>query len=505
MRRAAWLVLVLSACEAAQAPPGSIVVEDAAGAADGSPDGSRGTAEDAAAAEDVAGSPPYQGALFVVTTRQIAAESQALGPFLDHKRALGFDAILVTEDHYGADGAKGQERAIAIRQWLAAAVPAHEGPAYALLVGNAHALYGDLPMFTVWPRHSYQADSCLGTTQDCRAFESDMPYANLTGDWDLNGDGLWGQHELDDGPGGIDFHAELLVGRIPVYFGEIGPMDEILSHAMAYETEPAADREWRDRVLLPAAFFFFRGETLGTYTLPYTIDAAATPEWFIANVLPKHPGVSVTRMYERDGYLESAYPSELPLSEPGVVTEWSQGYGIVWWFGHGLQRGVYRKVWAADADGDQIADEGEVETPYLLTSEAAAGLQAGHPAFVVGVSCEVGSLETPQNLAFAVLLSGGAVGMVASSELTVVDTTHYGDPGSQLDTQACGATNVGVSFVDALLGGEVGSKALYDAKLALGLSGSIEAYAGRMMLNYVGDPTLRLRGAAPSQRADRSP
>ena len=467
------------------------------GGSDGS-GGSDGVAAGDAAVSDVfadggsdAVAPGSRGTLLVVTTRAIAASSARLAPFLDAKRARGFDAVLITEDQYGADDLQGAPRAAAIRAWLRAQPLA--APAYALLIGDAHPLYGDVPMFVVWPRYAYSPTSCLGTfALDCRSFESDMPYADLSGDWDLSGDGQLGQHGLDDGPGGLDFEAELLVGRIPVYFGETAPLDVILDHAMAYEAEPPAERPWRRRMLLPAAFFYFQGQPMQSFVMPENVDGAETPAWFLANVLPQHPDVAVTRMVEREGVVTSSVPAELPLTEAGVIAAWSEGYGMVWWFGHGLERGVYRTVWKADPNGDAEAQPDEIVSPYLITSEGAATITPGHPAFVVGVSCEIGSAETPANLSYALLASGAAIGVVGSTSITPMDTTDYADPGSALDTQGYGGTNMGVRFFAALLDGAVGSRAFYDTKVELGQSGDVESYAGRMMLTWFGDPTLAL-------------
>lgn len=503
LRWSLCLAVLLGACEGTPAAGPDADVPTAggdvgAGATDAGPTdaGAISDVADAGPIGDVADAAPdvapgSAGTLLVVTTRAIAASSARLAPFMQAKRARGFDAVLVTEDQYGADDMKGEPRAMAIREWLQA-LPL-TGTTYALLIGDAHALYGDVPMFTVWPRYTYPSTTCLGTfALDCRSFESDMPYADLSGDWDLNGDGQRGQHGLDDGPGGLDFDAELLVGRIPVYFGETAPLDTILDHAMAYEAEPAKDRAWRRRMLLPAAYFYFRGQAMQSFVMPANVDGAETPGWFVANVLPEHPDVTVTRMVEREGVVKSAVPAELPLTEQGVIAEWSKGYGMVWWFGHGLERGVYRTVWTADANGDDLAQPGEITSPYLITSEGAADIAPGHPAFVVGVSCEIGSAETPANLSYALLLSGAAVGVVGSTSITPGDTTDYADPGSQLDTQGYGGTNMGVRFFSALLGGAIGSRALYDTKVELGQSGSIESYAGRMMLTWFGDPTLGL-------------
>lgn len=497
------LVVLAIACDSGTNGPDGVAAPDSAVAApdvfvnDAGGDASGVDAGDASGADagDGAGTAaaPLRGTLFVVTTRRIVADSARLAPFVEAKRARGYDTVLVTEDQYGADDEVGLPRAIAIRDWLAGALPA-DGPAYALLIGDSHPLYGDVPMFVVWPRHTYSPTSCLGAfALDCRSFESDMPYADLTGDWDANGNGQWGEHGLDDGPGGLDFEAELYAGRIPVYFDDTSELDVILDHALAYEAQTLAERQYRDRMLLPAAFFYFKGQVMESYTVPATVDGAETPEWFIANVLPDYPEVAVTRMYETEGVVASEYEPDLPLTEAGMLAEWQTGYGMVWWFGHGLERGVYRTFWSEDANGNQLAENGEIPSPFLFNTDDAALLEPGRPAFVVPVSCEVGSAETPLNLAYALLLSGGAIGVVGSTNVTPGDTTDYGDPGSQLDVQQYGATNMGVHFFRALLDGAGGAQALLDTKTKLGQSGSVESYAGRMMINYLGDPTLRLR------------
>jgi hypothetical protein len=46
---------------------------------------------------------------------------------------------------------------------------------------------------------------------------SDAYYADLEGDWDLNGDGRFAEYPEDMEEGGVDLGPEVLVGRLPLY------------------------------------------------------------------------------------------------------------------------------------------------------------------------------------------------------------------------------------------------------------------------------------------------
>lgn len=76
------------------------------------------------------------------------------------------------------------------------------------------------------------------------------------------------------------------------------------------------------------------------------------------------------------------------------------------------------------------------------------------------------------------------------------DTTDYADPRALPDTSLYGATNLGVSFFSRLIDGELPAEIMWKTKAELGTDGSIESYAGRMMLNYFGDPTLSMYDCA---------
>lgn len=449
--------------------------------------------------ETVASGPnPTGDGLLIVTTEQIRGGSQSLERFVQEKKLRNFRVRVATEADFGGPDERGVARALRIRSFLQQVSADYR---FLLLIGDGHPDYGDVPMMRVWPRHAMPADSCGGYfAVDCRSCDTDLMYGDLTGDWDLDGNGQYGEHERDDGPTGIDFHAELVVGRMPVFFGDPAEADRILDHAITYMSEKREEATWRRKVLLPAAYYYFKGQRMQSATVPRSEDGAANAEWIAANVLAKHADVSVTRMYETAGIEPSAFPSDRPLTEESLIASWNQGQGIVFWHGHGLSREVGRVVWMNDANHNGGADDDELAQPLFITSQATERLNGTRPGFVIASSCEVGSADIPYDLAQALLLNGGAVGMIGSTGVTPGDGTMYENLSAPLDMSRFSATNAGAVVVDAMLGGALPAVAFSEAMEKLGTDGDSESYAGRMMLVYFGDPTLSLDSSLEDRR-----
>ena len=159
---------------------------------------------------------------------------------------------------------------------------------------------------------------------------TDYFYADLTGNWDYDGDEYYGEW-TDDYPvsGGVDFAQEVYVGRIPVYDADYSTLDGILQKIIDYETEASID--WRESALLPMGF---KGENEdGKY------DAAQLAEQMRDDDL-NAAGFSSWRMYQQGNGacgLDSTYTSEEELRGGTVARDrWAtNNYGIVCWYGHG--------------------------------------------------------------------------------------------------------------------------------------------------------------------------
>lgn len=130
----------------------------------------------------------------IVTTNAIAKGSnKMLAAFESFKKSQGRTVHIVTEDEYGSGTGGTAEK---IRQWLKDNYVSL-GIKWVLLIGNPDPddpdsptdAGGDVPMKMCWPRrHEY-----------CKYYggekaPTDHFFADLTGDWDLDKDGYYGEH-----------------------------------------------------------------------------------------------------------------------------------------------------------------------------------------------------------------------------------------------------------------------------------------------------------------------
>jgi hypothetical protein len=109
----------------------------------------------------------------------------------------------------------------------------------------------------------------------------DLYFADLDGDWDADGDAVFG--ELADG---VDLYPDISVGRAPV---------ENLAEAASFVAKTAAIEDG-----LPSADFIDRGllAAMELWDDPYT-DSGVSKDYILASCIP--PGMDVTRLYESLG------------------------------------------------------------------------------------------------------------------------------------------------------------------------------------------------------------
>jgi hypothetical protein len=324
------------------------------------------------------------GRYVIITTNAIANASAILQDFVASKEAKGFTVQVATESTWG--GGTGDAAAEHIRSYLKSHYLA-DNIAYVLLIGNPGSTVGDVPMKMCWPRSTYT---------DYPYAETDYYYAELTGNWDLNNNGLYGEERYDTAltePEGADIYAEVSVGRIPVYNNNMPVLDKILAKCIAYENEGQSEIGWRKNMLLPME-----------------PSDAGTPGWELGEAIKDSilvpAGWNCHRVYDAiNGYTGEAngniallnpQPETMPCSELNVTTAWtSKPFGAVIWWTHG---------WS----------EGAVD---IMTSGSVSQLSDDYPVFTFQVSCTNAYPDSDQNLGYS-LLRNGAIGTVAATQVS---------------------------------------------------------------------------------------
>jgi hypothetical protein len=394
----------------------------------------------------------------IITTTAIQSASTKLADFVNFLIDRGHNPLVVTETSFsGLTGQSPNGTAEKIRQWLINNYLTY-GIEYVLLIGNPDPSSGNIPMKMCWPRYSQST---------YREAPTDYFYADLTGNWDLDGDGNFGEYPDDDGTGGVDFMNEVYVGRIPVYSG-VASLDSVLQKTLTYGS--SADLAWRKSALLPMSFS------------DSTTDGAWLSEAMIADYLTP-AGFSDWTMYMQGSQCppnaDSSFASDQELTSGAVKTRWMNNpYGMVWWWGHGSE--------TTAALGYSGCGWGTI-----LSSSDASSLNDNYPSFVYQCSCLNGSPEYSNNLGTA-LLYKGAIGTVSASRVSWYAVTSW----SSGLKYYCDNASVGYYYAQALVAQDKNAAvALYDVKSDMGANGGYWGGSSWMNLfdfNLYGSPTAML-------------
>lgn len=370
---------------------------------------------------------PGSSGYVIITTSAIQSSSTKLSAFVAHKQSQGFNVQVLTESVWG--GGTGDSAANNIRAWLANNYLA-EDILYVLLIGNPHPGNGNVPMKMCISDHP-----------------TDYFYAELTADWDRDGDGIYGENGGDATAGDeVEKYFEVYTGRIP-YYGNIGDTDAILQKIIDYEN--AADIGWRRNVILPMV-------PLDDVTPSYHLGEQIKHNLLEPEAMPSD------RIYDKTyGVIP---PPEYIRSEAYPATVWSKGaYGLIVWMTHG---------WSQGASG--IIDTGDVPN-----------LDDSHPTATWQGSCTNGEPENSNNLAYTILKNGG----IATLGATRVSWYYIGQTNF---TSTSSIGGLGYQYALRLVERQSCGQALYDTKEALSLWPK-----NYYVFNLYGDPSVVVFGPPP--------
>lgn len=371
----------------------------------------------------------------IITTNAIRDNATELANFVSCKEAMGFTVDVITEDTWG--GGSGDAAAENIRRWLKANYIT-EDIEHVLLIGNPHPTTGDVPMKMTWPRSN---------ASTYREAPTDFYYAELSGNWDMNNNGQFGEYYGDyNVAGGADHTPEISVGRIPVYGNDMVQLDAILTKCITYTNE--GNTAWRSTVLLPM-------EPSDANTPGYHLG-----EQVLNNLLTPN-GVGAFRIYDED---YGVSPDVTPCNVNNVTDSWKANpYGYTLWWTHGST------TTAAD----------------IMTTSKATELNDEFPTFTFQVSCNNAWPESSSNLAYAILKNGG-IGSVAATRVS------WYSPGQTNYTNTTTNAGMGYTYSDRLVAqGQSAGDAFSNVKSDL-VPTSYTRWMNWLVFNLYGDPSLAL-------------
>ena len=384
----------------------------------------------------------------IVTSDELVEPMKRLATY---KTATGIITTVELIDEILA-GESGQDDAEKLRSRLIRFYS--EGGRYLLLAGDETLL----PVRYAYDRPTDSPPS-LADQQIC-----DLYFADLTGQWDADNDGVWGEWYADS----ADLTPELRVGRLP--FNRPEEAEAYLAKLIAYETGGGiADRSYYRKA------FFFSADQMRDYSGggQHGRIASAYPDYFIVDTIS---GVEAASGFD---------PVPSSMNAEQTVEVLSQGFGIVNFIVHG----------GVDVAG--VRTSAYNQRPRSSLSTVAAGTGQGWvgdlepnwmTSFYYSLACDHGAFDKDgppfnqpaPNLvqSFLSLPKAGAVAFVANSRWGWVGSSHMFQK----------------TFFDSLFAHP--DRPAIDAMYA---SKAVHYYYRDIVYgqNFYGDPTLRVYTKVP--------
>lgn len=363
----------------------------------------------------------------IITTKSIENGLNKLNAFINTKKTRGFDVDVITEEQWG--GGSGDNSADNLREWLKNNYISNE-ISYLLIIGNPNPSSGDIAMKNAY---AYFGGKIAHT---------DFYFSELTGNWDADGDGKFGETDDVKASGGIDAFSDIAVGRIPCYNGNYSTVDKILQKCIDYETEDDISASWRKNMLLAMdGYYGSEGPEVGE-KIKDDIQSA-TSSWDFYRIYCRNYGS----------------PEESRLTPSAVTNAWSSGtYGIVSWLTHGS----------------------ETKAMNIFSTSYVPQLNDKYPSFVIMGSCLNGKPTNSGNLAYEVLKNGGA-GVIAGSETTIYKQPMGNFVGSSYNHGLIHAITKNIA-IDGTFIIDAFNNARHDADMG--------CWKNYVCYNLYGDPTL---------------
>lgn len=382
----------------------------------------------------------------IVTSSNLSFEH-----LLNYKKSLGVSAVVKTIEEIEMEQT-GYDSAEKLRNYLKQFYA--EGGKYVLLGGDETIL----PIRYAFAGISYSPPE-IGDLQIC-----DLYFADLTGNWDVNGNGIFGERYLDS----ADYIPELLVGRLPL--NNQTAVDNYTNKLIQYQTNQANhDNSYLERT------FFLTADQMRDFG-----DNGQHNE--VSQVFPINFAIDTSLGIEQTRG-DDPTPTNLPANQLEAII--SSGYGIINILNHGSYHGF------------TVRSSGYNEFPKSSFSTMPVGDVAGsfenfetnnNISFYYSLACDNGAFDkdgAPFNYEGANMVEtllgmaeAGAVGFVANSRWGWVNSSHF----LMADFYKNVFQNPNLTAAEALSATKLKYAYLRD-----------QVYG----LNYFGDPMLKIHTANP--------
>lgn len=277
---------------------------------------------------------------------------------------------------------------------------------------------------------------------------TDMYFACLDGNWNADGDGVWGEAASDslNLVDETDKYAEVYIGRLPV--SDATEASALIDKIMEYENPSITD--YQDEVLMLAEVLFPVDWAPGQAV---ALDGAFYSELVRAYI---SSCATTTRLYQN----QSQYAGSLPLTLAATLQELDQGCGFVNHIGHGFRYNM--------SVGDQS-----------LVNAHAASLTNGNRRFVLYMlNCTATAFDFPCLAEEYLKASGGAVAVFGASRAAFpIPVANYNRE-FFVSLYVDSIPNAGKTFVESRLNYTANS--LFD---------NADHYS-HYLYNYLGDPEM---------------
>lgn len=310
----------------------------------------------------------------IITSSALAPSFQVLA---DYRTARGMPTVVATREYIAANFRNGADIQETMRMYIRDAYTKW-GVQYVLLGGDSDVLPPRYIDNALYPPNSYTAIPC------------DLYFACLDGNWNADGDALYGQPVKYEAPGDeVDFASEVYIGRAPV--SSATDAATFVQKVINYESLPAGTL-WPSRTLFAAEVLFPEDWATGDQIL---LDGASYANEQVTTLIQPCTDLEVLRMYQTD----AIYPRDLPLTRAALIDSLNGGnYGIVNQIGHGY----FFNMSVGDAN--------------FMTTDADNLVNGQHQFFLFGLNCASAAFDNSCLMErFVQNPDGGAVCALGSS------------------------------------------------------------------------------------------